>query len=790
MRFTSLAASILPLVASASIAAAQAVQGGAPPPLPAVTYHGRSGQLQVSPPRVAEEIRVDGSVTEAAWSSAAILTGFSQYSPVDGVPAADSTEVRVIYADHAIYFAIRAFETHGAVIATRADRDRITGDDHVRLLIDTFNDRRRAFLFAVNPFGIQSDGTFTDNSSGGATDLNPDFIFESRGRVTETGYEVEVRIPFKSIRYQQTPVQNWGISIVRAVQHSGHEQTWTPADRGNPSFLGQAGTLTGLRELRRGLVLDLNPVMTAQAVGEQRSPTNADWTYRRERPEYSGNVRWGATQSLTVSGTVNPDFSQIEADVGQVVYDPRSALFFPEKRPFFLEASENFEVPNSLIYTRSIVDPVGAAKVAGKIGDFNVGILSAVDDEAISFSGRDKPVFNIARIRRDFAARSTAGVLYTDRVEGSSYNRVAGADTRIIVGDYTVLGQLAASFTGGVPGQSAAGKPLFELNVVKSGRASGFSAVIEGVHTDFVAGSGFISRPGIARANLTPRFTFFPANRRLEAISFSPIVDLTWEWDRFERGTEPNDIKLQTRTSASWRGGWRASLFTFVESFKYPPSLYANYYIERRDATGAVTDTVSYVGTDRLPNYGFDLSVNTPQFQTFTSAIGITGGHDENFDEWSSAWIFFTNLNADWRPTERVRLNARYVDQRYYRTSDGSLVRRRMIPRLKLEYQLSRPIFVRLVSQYDTRKVDALRDDTRTGFPILLRQADGTFTRADAQQRGGLRSDVLFSFQPNPGTVFFAGYGASHGASEFSRLSELERTADAFFVKASYLIRN
>ena len=232
-------------------------------------YHGRSGQVQVATPRTDAAIRVDGNASEASWGSAALLTGFSQYTPVDGVAADDSTEVRVVYDDHAIYFAIRAFEPHGVVNATRADRDKITGDDHIRLLIDTFNDKRRAFSFAVNPFGVQSDGTFSDNASGGVTDLNPDYVFESRGRLTEYGYEVEIRIPFKSLRFQQTGAreQHWGLSVIRTVQHSGHEQSWTPADRQNPSFLAQQGTLMGLRDLRRGLVLDVNPVMTSQSIG-------------------------------------------------------------------------------------------------------------------------------------------------------------------------------------------------------------------------------------------------------------------------------------------------------------------------------------------------------------------------------------------------------------------------------------------------------------------------------------------------------------------------------------------
>jgi hypothetical protein len=164
-------------------------------------------------------------------------------------------------------------------------------------------------------------------------------------------------------------------------------------------------------------------------------------------------------------------------------------------------------------------------------------------------------------------------------------------------------------------------------------------------------------------------------------------------------------------------------------------------------------------------------------------------GQDDNFDEWSSAWISFVTLNADWRPTNRVRVNGRYLEQRYHRKSDGSLVRLRTIPRVKVEYQVSRPIFFRFVGQYDGLKLDALRDDSRTDDPILIRRADGTFRRAEAVERGSFRADWLFSYQPSPGTVVFAGYGATLGGQEFFRPSELERTSDGFFVKLSYLFR-
>jgi hypothetical protein len=749
------------------------------------TYDGRQRQLDVPIPRLEADIRIDGVLDDDAWSRAALLTGFSQFSPVDRLPAEDSTEVLVLYTEHAIFFGIRAHEPHGAVNATLADRDRITGDDHIQLVLDTFNDRRRALIFQINPHGVQGDGTYADGSG---TDLSPDFIFESRGRITAYGYEIEVRIPFKSIRFQSAEVQDWGVNVVRRVQHSGHEQTWTPAERSLPSFLAQSGTFSGMNGLKRGLVLDINPVMTARATGAAASATDPSWRYRREDPEFGGNLRWGVTANLTMNATVNPDFSQVEADVGQVTYDPRSALFFPEKRPFFLDGSENFATPNQLIYTRRITAPGAAAKLNGKVGNLNVGVLTAVDDRSLSARGADHPVFNIVRMRRDLGAQSNAGIVYTDRIEGEDYNRVAGIDTRLLLGRYVFNGQVASSFTAS-GGATSSWRPLFDFSLNRPGRDWGFNALLKGIHPGFVAGSGFISRPGIARANITPRRSFFPQGSFIETFSTSLILDGTWDYERFRRGTVPNDVKVNTSTNFALRGGWNATVFTWLESFMYPADLYANYYVERQDGAGVVLDTVPYTGTHRLPNYGVMFNLRTPQFQSFSGSAEILAGHDDNFDEWSSAWIYFATLNADWRPTERVRVNARYLEQRFHRVSDGSLVRLRMIPRMKIEYQLSRPIFLRFVGQYDATRIDALRDDSRTNHPVLIRRADSTFQRADATQRSSFRADWLFSYQPNPGTVLFAGYGMSLNGAEFFEPQAMERTSDGFFVKVSYLLR-
>jgi hypothetical protein len=533
----------------------------------------------------------------------------------------------------------------------------------------------------------------------------------------------------------------------------------------------------------------MNPVLTQRTTGAPASPTTPGWRYKAADPELGGNVTWGVTPNLAINATVNPDFSQVEADVGQVIFDPRQAIAFPEARPCFLEGSENFSVPNALIYTRRIVTPEGAVKMSGKVGGLNVGVLSAVDDQSAGPNSRDNPVFNIVRLRRDLGAQSHLGMVYTDRIYGADFNRVAGVDTRMLLGSrYVFNGQVATSFTK-TGAFKADARPLFDFALTKTGRTSGFNAVIEGIHPEFIASSGFISRAAIAHANFSPRRTFFPKNSVFESIYFSPQFDGTWEWDRFMRGTEPNDMKANTSTTAQLRGGWRTTLYTWTETFKYPAYLYTNYYVEKRVANGAVVDTVPFVGTDRLTNLGVMASVGTPQWRSFAGSLELVGGQDDNFDEWSSALILYTTLNVDWRPTNRVRVNGRYVEQRTHRKSDHSLVRLRSIPRVKVEYQVSRPLFIRFVGQHDGTKIDALRDDSRSEAPVLLRSANGTFTQSTPVRRSGFRADWLLSYQPNPGTVVFAGYGASMGSDEFFSPRDLRRTSDGVFVKLSYLFR-
>jgi hypothetical protein len=767
----------------------------------AAVYEGRDGRLRVPVPRLELAVAIDGALDEPAWREAAVLSGFSQYAPADGRQADERTEVLVWYAPDAIHFGIRAHAAPGTVHATLADRDRIDGDDYVQIFLSTFDDGREALMFGVNPLGVQSDGALSEgvnvaSQSGGGfsglasgrdlPDLSPDYVFESRGRVTAGGYEIEIRIPFRSLRFKTAPTQDWGIHVIRRTQATGHEDSWVPAVRAASSFLAQAGRLEGLTDLRRGLVLDLNPVVTTRVDGASR---DGGWHYDGHRPEFGANVRWGLTSNLALNGTVNPDFSQVEADASQFTFDPRQALFFAEKRPFFLEGLEQFATPNRLIYTRRVVAPLGAVRLAGKARGFGIAALTAVDDPAVSHGGTHHPVFNILRVQRDVGTESRLGLVYTDRIDGQDSNRVLGLDARLSFRKlYSLVLQAAGSRTER-DARTRSG-PLFEATLGRDGRRFGFEYEFHGVSDRFVTESGLIARDAIVRGAATHRLQAVgEPGALLERWVGDVALRSTWDYRAFFDGGDPLEQQLHVNNNFTLRGGWKAGGSVLIERFGYDASLYTDYALERV-APGGTVEYLPFPAKPSLPNLDYVATLDTPEFKRFSGGIFALWGRDDNFYEWSAADILFLRLDANWRPTDQLRVTAAYQVQEYWRASDGSIVGVRRIPRLKAEYQATRSIFLRAVGEYSIERRDALRDDARTELPIAIRNAStGLYERTNAWRQARLRVDWLFSYQPTPGTVVFAGYGSTLADEETRRPYRLERRDDGFFAKVSYAWR-
>jgi hypothetical protein len=763
-----------------------------------VAYDGRANRIHVDVPRIDAVANIDGNLDDTVWRRAARLTGFSQYQPVDGRPADEPTEVLVWYSPDAIYFGIKAREIHGNVVrATHANRDNIDSEDQIQILLDTDNSRQIAFLFGVNPYGVQQDGTRSSTFAGGAggpsatgggfrtinplegsVDLNPDYFFESKGRLVEGGYEVEVRIPFKSLRYQDAKVQSWGIHILRRVQHTGFQDTWAPAVRANANFLAQSGSLEGLHDLKRGLVLEATPTVTAHA---DRSPTISNGNYQR-KTDLGGDARWGIRQNLTLNGTINPDFSQVEADVGQVLLNERFALFYPEKRPFFLDGLELFDSPNQLIYTRQIVAPLGGVKLTGKLGATNIASMVVGDDRQYSWAGNHSPLFGVSRIRYDYGSSNTLGGVLTTREDGGSYSRVAAGDFRFYHSKlYFAQFQAAESWTDSL-GNRRNGS-LYQADWDRTGRAWGFHYTLRSLDPGFKAAAGFVNRTGIIGANAFNRLSFYGAPGALvqtygSFFFWSPI------WNNAGGSHSLAESSESISPTATLRGGWQLSGALTHNYFAFDPALYTGLTIQRSVGTATVViDTAAFVVPAPEKNeWGGSLRVTTPTFRFFSGTASITEGQVPIFREAAPGSSSRIDGALDLRPTTAIRSSLSFSRLTIARRSDGSRFSSETIPRIKVEYQVSPPIFLRLVGQYTARSRAPLQD--RNGNPILV---NGVIDAGSTLNE--FSTDWLFSYRPVPGTLVYLGYGSTLNEPREFRFRDLQRTRDGFFGKISYLFR-
>ena len=764
--------------------------------VPDSAFDGRSNRTRVEIPRIDSSVVVDGNLTDPAWARAARLTGFSQYQPVDGRPAEEPTEVLVWYAPDAIYFGIKAHEIHGNVVrATKANRDDIASEDHVQILLDTDNGRQLAFLFGVNALGVQQDGTRSASFAGGAggasatgggfrninpldgtVDLNPDYVFESKGHLVPGGYEVEIRIPFKSLRYQDTKVQAWGIHILRRIQHSGYQDTWAPAVRANANFLGQSGTLEGLHDMRRGLVLEATPTMTARLDGANRSGSGRDYD---GQSEFGADAKWGIRQNLSLNATINPDFSQVEADVGQVLLNERFGLFYPEKRPFFLDGLELFDTPNQLIYTRRIVAPRGGLKLAGKLAGANVAAMAVQDDRDYSWDDERIPFFGIARIRRDIGLKYTLGSVLTTREDGDDFSRLAGADFRFYHSKlYFAQFQAAQSWTDSL-GTSTNGS-LLQADWDRTGRAWGFHYTLRAVEPGFGAAAGFVNRTGIVEARAFNRLSFYGAKDALVQ-TYGSFFGIQRVWD-YSNGRPQIETNESITPSATLRGGWQLSGAISRTGFAFDPRNYSGLRVIQC-CPGDGVDTVAFVVPGfEGDQFGGSFRVTTPTLRFFSATASISRGKTPIFREAAPGRSTRIDGALDLRPTTSLRGSVQFSRLIIERSRDDSRFSTETIPRLKMEYQVSQALFLRLVGQYAARSRTSLHD--RNGNPILV---NGVLQSATSTNEFSM--DWLFSYRPVPGTLVYLGYGSTMEEPNEFRFQDLRRTRDGFFGKLSYLFR-
>ena len=465
-------------------------------------------------PRATAPVKVDGVLDDAAWAAALLLELGNEFRPDENVPAPVRTECRVTYDHRFFYVGFRAFDPEPERIrAHLSDRDALFRDDFVGIILDTFGDDRRAFEFHANPLGVQADGVLNDVGNG--EDYSWDAIWESAGRITPDGYEVEIAIPFTSLRFPPAAAaRTWGIQPTRSYPRTKrHQLSLTPIDRNRNCFVCQNAKIVGLEGIAPGRAVELDPTLTAHRTDERPDFPSGPMEKGKVETDPGLSARWGITPGLSLNAALNPDFSQVEADARQLSVNTRFALFYPEKRPLFLEGADYFETPFQAIYTRTIADPSWGVKLSGKQGRQAVGAFAGHDTETnLIFpsnqgsttgtlgSGSDAA---IARYRIDAGKASTLGVLITDR-EGEGYsNRVAGVDgvVRLTGTDKFVFQALRSSTEYPEALASAHGQPqggfegsLGSLSYQHESRRWNGWAAYDDLGRDFRADLGFIPR--------------------------------------------------------------------------------------------------------------------------------------------------------------------------------------------------------------------------------------------------------------------------------------------------------
>lgn len=706
-------------------------------------------------------IEIDARLDEPAWDAAARIAIEYEWFPGDNTPPPVDTDCRVTYDAGNLYVGCHAFDPNPSAIrahlADRDDLDRLPSDDHILIIIDPFNDNRRGFQFRVNAVGVQMDALFAPTE--GIEDFSWDAIWDSKGRIVEDGYVVEFRIPFRSLRFPATPgEQTWGLLVERSWPRSErHRMQSAPRNPANACVLCQANKLTGFAGITPGSNVELYPTLTSRRTDERAAFPNGPLEAGNVKAEPGLDLRWGVTPNLSLNATANPDFSQVEADVAQLDVNTRFALFYPERRPFFLEGSDFFATPIQAVFTRTVADPTGGLKLTGKWGGAGVGVFAAHDrvtnllfpsnQGTGSTSLEANTVSTALRYRHDVGSSSNVGVLYTGREGADGYaNRVTGADASLQLTPASSLRLQALVSQTSYPDAVAQqfGQPLGRF--VGSGLQARYgyetrnwigALALESLSPEFRADAGFVPRVDLrsAEGELTRRVWGGPGRgfTRLE-FRATAFARTDHEWTLTDRSAG---------VSAMYEGPAQSSVM--LEAFQDYQRLdgvghdltYGRVTLQSQPWGSAKIGLVARVGEDldAVNNRTGSVLALTPTAQLYLGrALNLNLQHDYQRLRFSGARVFTANL-----------LQARVV------------------------YHLNTRTFVRAIVQWE--HVDR---DPAQYVETVPAESESVFTQ------------LLFSYKLNPQTVAFVGYSDASLGSETVDLTRMSRT---FFVKLGYALR-
>jgi hypothetical protein len=757
-------------------------------------------------PRFSTPPAIDGVLDEPVWHSAARLEGFVQTRPGDNTAPSHATVVLVGYDARTLYLGIQATDDSALVRATVAARDDILNDDFVGIFLDTFGDRRRAYVLGFNPLGIQQDGIYTEGVV--EPDYSVDIVMFSKGRVDRNGWTVEVAIPLSSLRYSAGPGHRWNAHVQRRIKHLNNEQdSWMPMVRGDAGFLTQAGSLAGFDALPTRRAVELIPSITALREGtrvpasDPGSPVPDAFADAPARAAAGLSAKLGLAADVTAELALNPDFAQVEADAPIVTANQRYPILFEEKRPFFLEGIDLFRTPLLVVHTRAIVDPAAAVKLTGKRGGTAFGVLAASDGapgyftdaerrdslrqaEVARLGGRHSLV-GIVRLRHEVGAASHIGFLGTAYHFVDRDNLTAGADFRVAGGTRAVaIVQLTGTWA-----RRTFYDPDRDRDTLRTGRGLGYHAELRSTsrHLNLTLTGRGRSPDYVSETGFAPQVN-------------NHVWSLETRWD-----AEPRPAALLHSWSAmhtvlawfDWKGRmtygyvWPHATFNFPRLTSVTVGAYMDYlrlfeeeFGPRRNAqqTGAFAGP----GVRQTVYRGFAITGGTTPdrrwklawtFDWSWDAFDYDFGGGPKFPRVSPAALADPNAPLDpgkgntfdatvsvmWGPAAVLRFGATYTKSRLRRNDTHRVAYDENLWSAQAVYQLSRFTSARVRADYRS-------------------------------SRSNLRPQVLLAWTPNPGTALYAGYNDDFNSDGYSPITGarepgLRRNARTLFVKLSYLVR-
>ncbi len=688
---------------------------------------------------------IDGILDDEVWQDSPLRQDFITYNPAYGEVLPQKTEVWTAYDKKNLYFAFKCYDNEPDKIKTSiTKRDNMFSDDWVGLSLDAMGTKQTAYDLFCNPDGIQGDIL---NSAVSGEDMAPDFVWESAGQLTDEGYQVEMSIPLRSIRFKSGKEVRMGILFWRRISRLGASGSWPDIKPGHGLFNLHSPVI--YRDLRSPLNLEILPSFTWGSGSSRISPQ--EWGPRDTFREIGAGLKYGITSSITADITINPDFSQVESDVFQVEVNRRYPIFYREKRPFFMEGTDIFNfftIPygfmQTAVHTRQIIDPLWGAKLTGTLGKTALGLLAAGDewpglewDTGVNPARGKKAYFTIARGKQSLGQDNYMGTIFSGREFAGGFNRVGGLDLSVrFFTNHKIQASYMQSFTKELDGGSTFNSPSFHLWYGYTSKPLGIMAAYEHIGKDFQMDSGFLQRTGIDEGWIWIGPNFYPNPEKLAWLKrINPHLTVQYIHDH-HTGMDDTFIRGAVEFSFTRQGELSTNISHQTESWKGE--------------------------TFRLPTFNIEGQVQMTKWLQMGG--GFTFGERIYYPAESpfKGNYFSAGYGFTLQPNSKLSLTLS-LHHSHLKTESEEIYNVNIVYS-RTTYQFNKYLFARAILQYDSYKRDLL-------------------------------TDILVSFTLIPGTVIHLGYGGLYEKQDWQNGNwvpgngPLQNMKRSFFFKASYLWR-